>query len=756
MRIAALSLLCSVVTTSGIPRPRYFTVRDSIEMTRFDRIGPKASFSPNKRFFAIVTSRGIMRSNSIESTLWLFSTAKVRAFMRGFGSAPAPRAIARIVVVPRVDYGTSYEPIITDIRWGRDSRAVFFLAQDTHGDRRLYTTHISPHSIDMLSSSGYDINNFSIQNGTIAYEATKRFTQSIGERINVDAWDVTGADLAAVLFPHERFLSYSEYGSLYTLHNGIRQKIMGNDRAHPISIPNDNDLLGPFALSHDARTIVILTPFEKARLSWVDYKPENPQWGIKSHDPIAAAASNFRPLLGYTRIDLLSGKAKSLLRAPEASALAMISNDVAAWSPSGTKILLTNTFLPLDGVKGEERFRRRYPCRAAVISIASGAVDCLAFETYENITGEHGTWLDSASFGESDGTIILHLTQLPAHTKIEQFYQYRQGHWQLIATMLDNAQDTQNLNVAVKQNLNTPPALWVTDPTTKKSKKLWDPNPQLAAMDLGEVSIFHWRDTSGHAWTGGMVKPPDYVAGKRYPLVIQTHGFVADEFMTDGMWTTGFAARPLASAGILVLQVEDNREHESQLAEAHDNARGYQAAVKQLDTLGLIDPQRVGIIGFSRTCWYVETALIDYPHLFTAASITDGVDQSYMQYLLFNQREGEQIYGTSPFGHGLEAWAEGAASFHLDQVHTPLLITAISPPSVLGEWEIYSSLRMQKKPVDFMYIPEGLHILQKPLDRLASQQGTVDWFRFWLQEYEDPSLAKAVQYRRWEALRKLQ
>jgi hypothetical protein len=40
--------------------------------------------------------------------------------------------------------------------------------------------------------------------------------------------------------------------------------------------------------------------------------------------------------------------------------------------------------------------------------------------------------------------------------------------------------------------------------------------------------------------------------------------------------------------------------------------------------------------------------------------------------------------------------------------------------------------------------------------RMASQGGSVDWFRFWLQGYEDPDPAKAGQYKRWRELRKLQ
>ena len=173
----------------------------------------------------------------------------------------------------------------------------------------------------------------------------------------------------------------------------------------------------------------------------------------------------------------------------------------------------------------------------------------------------------------------------------------------------------------------------------------------------------------------------------------------------------------------------------------------------------------MGIIGFSRTCYHVEGALIEDPKLFAAASITDGVDESYMQYLLSGiesdsiavESEQRKIYGTTPFGAGLGTWIRQAPGFRLDRVQTPLLIGAIEgPTSVLSEWEIYASLRNQKKPVDLMYIPNGQHILQKPLDRLASQQSNVDWFRFWLQGYEDPVPAKRAQYARWQGLRKLQ
>jgi dipeptidyl aminopeptidase/acylaminoacyl peptidase len=210
----------------------------------------------------------------------------------------------------------------------------------------------------------------------------------------------------------------------------------------------------------------------------------------------------------------------------------------------------------------------------------------------------------------------------------------------------------------------------------------------------------------------------------------------------------------------VVLQVPTRHDHIATGDEAADQIAGYESATDRLAADGMIDPERVGIIGFSRTCYYVESALIKDPKRFAVATLADGVDQSYMNYLLFgvgrSHDEKEQIYGSTPFGDGLKRWTERAPGFHLDQIQTPLRIEAITPASLLQEWEIYASLVKQEKAVDLIYLPDGQHILQKPLERLASQQGNVDWFRFWLKDEEDPDPEKAKQYARWRELRKLQ
>ncbi len=65
-------------------------------------------------------------------------------------------------------------------------------------------------------------------------------------------------------------------------------------------------------------------------------------------------------------------------------------------------------------------------------------------------------------------------------------------------------------------------------------------------------------------------------------------------------------------------------------------------------------------------------------------------------------------------------------------------------------------MRTLDQPVELYIIPDlkqGQHQLEGPRQQLASREGTVDWFDFWLNGHEDSSPNKREQYIRWRTLR---
>jgi Sigma-70 region 2 len=116
-------------------------------------------------------------------------------------------------------------------------------------------------------------------------------------------------------------------------------------------------------------------------------------------------------------------------------------------------------------------------------------------------------------------------------------------------------------------------------------------------------------------------------------------------------------------------------------------------------------------------------------------------------------------YGGKPFGSGLSRFLHDNPIFGIDAVATPVRIETRSgriPTLLMTDWESYAALRSLDKPVDLIVLPYASHVVSMPSDVLASQQGDVDWVRFWLQGYEDGDAGKAEQYRRWERLCEMQ
>ena len=97
-----------------------------------------------------------------------------------------------------------------------------------------------------------------------------------------------------------------------------------------------------------------------------------------------------------------------------------------------------------------------------------------------------------------------------------------------------------------------------------------------------------------------------------------------------------------------------------------------------------------------------------------------------------------------------------APDFNLDKVKTPVRLETHSRGSLLGEREWFAGLWRLGRPVELVVIPDAVHVPVKPWERLVSQQGDVDWLRFWLKGEEDTDQRNTEQYARWRGSRKLQ
>jgi len=561
--------------------------------------------------------------------------------------------------------------------------------------------------------------------------------------INRDAINVTGQSIDDILFPSASFAPHDFRIWSIRWEHGRRSR----DLVYHSPFPDSTTLSEAFSISPDGRNVVLLLPVETIPKAWEAFEPapSGGHYRIQANDP--RLVSNFvLRIKQYSVVDLVKKTLRPLLQAPYALPVGYAGQSRAVWSPDSKQVVLANTFFPIIPADHDEEAELTRPCVAATVSVNTLARQCL-YPYQDPGEGVATTpLLDDVQFNKEGNELTLMLRAVSGLHFKQISGKWIQDTTTRQPTSIHNqagigahdANPSEDLpQITIKQTLNTPPVLWATDKTTSVNRLLLDPNPQFASIRFGEVCAFHWSDSKGHEWTGGLVRPSDFKPGTRYPLVIQIYNFNPHHFIPDGEFPTAMAARPLAGAGIMVLQMQRRLQHTMNTSEADDHLAGFLGAIDELSREGLIDPHKVGLVGFSWTCWYIENALVKAPDRFAAAIIADGNDNSYMEYHLWAptnpaiQHQLEQINGAPPLGEGLKRWFESAPSFGLDRVRTPLRIETIGSPSVLLEWEIYSSLRLQGKPVELLFYPDGQHALQKPLERLASQQGTVDWFTEW-------------------------
>jgi dipeptidyl aminopeptidase/acylaminoacyl peptidase len=709
----------------GAERP--VGIADSIEMTRFadglyelgvssqDLIG---DWSPDRTRFTVVLRRGNIERNTNEYSLLLFTAADI------INSRPRPKTLVTFA-------SSSNLPAISHVKW-LNRKTVAFLRGGSGGLQQLYTANCTTRRVARVISWPTNV---------VAYDATADLHQIvfIAEKAanKPSSEEVDRHGLVISPMPLSEVLGIGNfYGHQYQLFlrtEGGKPRRLGADKIiSGYSYPADRWKL---SISPDGKHALMEMRAITFPEVWKKYTNETVRMLTRANEDGPKTIST------YMLIDLKAGSMESLLDTPNQD----LSNYV--WAPDGQSIVASNIFLPLAISDDGKRERRQASPFVAEVKLTREVVPITDKEI------KVVRWRQKPSnllFRSKDGTQVL--------------YRKTSNRWQEIGYAPTEESAAEDLDISLEEGANTAPRIIATVPGTGQKILVLDLNPQFAKLRFAKVEVVRWKATDGHEVEGGLYLPTNYVLGTKYPLVIQTHGFDPGRFYIDGPSTTAFAAQGLAGSGIAVLQIGINKDKPILSRDPMEGAREmatFEGAVDYLDKRGLIDRNRVGLIGFSRTCYHVLYALTHSNYHFEAASVSDGVDGGYFQYVM-GENLGSEITSWfevanhgPPFGVNLLSWFRSSPGFNLDKVDTPLRIEALGLDSALSEWEWLAGLRRLGKPVDAILIRNASHNLQKPWDRLISQGGELDWFRFWLKDEEDPAFAKTEQYRRWRELQKV-
>lgn len=731
--IAGLISLASLSVVAQERRP--LTVEDCIESTRVLSVfgNDPVLISPDGKKYLVVLQTGDLSRNGSWIELIAGSTTSIQA--------AKPNTIARLFSQSRAEAND----LIKNVRWLSDNDHVSFLWDDGHAPRRLVEVSVQTHHVEELTHHRTPVVDYDIGNNgkTIIFIAQAAHDEAMVSEFTRKGFTISNQSIWALLDNNIDGWTPWRHYETFLISSGRERRV--NEPVRTWSTPPELLRLSP-----DAKYAVAVGPADKIPLEWNAYTehvfkdaylpaarehPQEPNW-----------------IRQYFIIDIKDGILRPLWNAPEDP------HGRVVWSPDSRSVVIGPTFLPVKEADPTGLGGRA----VAAVNVADGSFIQLPLPA------------DSPDLGfrpfvwRPDGTLELRDAAISAERDTILRFQKIGGEWKSSDREVAEEKTTSGKRIEVKQDLNTPPAIYAVNPDGS-DLLLRDLNPQLkTTVTLGRVEVIHWKGTDARPWTGVLYYPVHYQTGKRFPLVIQTHGYSVKNFSLEGTFTTAFAAQPLANRDIAVLQLggPDRDSAKAFLTEQEGpiSVAGIEGAAQHLIATGVVDRTRVGIIGFSWTVFTVEYVLTHSDFPFAAAEAADGIDGGYFQYVLgdASQRQfSETEKGVAPFGHGLEAWMREAPGFNVDKIQTPLRLEIDSGPisEILEPWETFSHLRYLKRPVELFVIPDiqhGTHVLQNPAQRLASQTGTVDWFCFWLKGEEDTGESKSAQYHRWRELRNLQ
>jgi len=292
-------------------------------------------------------------------------------------------------------------------------------------------------------------------------------------------------------------------------------------------------------------------------------------------------------------------------------------------------------------------------------------------------------------------------------------------------------------------------------------KTLTTVNAAFDHIGLGEVSRITWKNRYGWETNGFLIKPIGFREGSRYPLLLILYGF-RGQFITQAEWIASYPAQVFAANGFAVLLMNQPKEYGWRYGNFEQFAfdRDYnalasiEAAVDAVAQMGIADPKRTGIMGWSYGSELTNLTLT-HNKAFAAASASSGGANNPGEYWLSGQPFQHYIEGTmggSPYGEYDKRFDDLSTVRQAHQVSAPLLIEAAAQ-EMLHSLEFYTALRRLGKPVELIIYPDEGHIYSQPKHRLASMERNLDWFSFWLLGRTDPDPGKREQYGRWTAMK---
>lgn len=289
-------------------------------------------------------------------------------------------------------------------------------------------------------------------------------------------------------------------------------------------------------------------------------------------------------------------------------------------------------------------------------------------------------------------------------------------------------------------------------------------NKKLGKRAITKSEVMRWKGYNGDDVNGILYYPENYVAGKRYPLVLSIHG--GPSGVDQDRWRERWSTYPqiLSQKGAFVLKPNYHGSSHHGLAFVESIKKNYytpelEDITKGLEVLndkGMIDMDQLGVMGWSNGAILATMLTVRYPDMFKVACPGAGdvnwtsdfgtcrfgvsFDQSYFGGTPWDNVDGKTYN---------EAYITQSPLFEMEKVKTPTIIFHGSEDRAVPRdqgWEYYRSLQqIGQTPVRFLWFPGQPHGLRKITHQLRKMKEEIAWideYLFKKQKTDNPTFKK--------------
>ncbi len=295
------------------------------------------------------------------------------------------------------------------------------------------------------------------------------------------------------------------------------------------------------------------------------------------------------------------------------------------------------------------------------------------------------------------------------------------------------------------------PEIYAADLPSTAPLKLTHAGEQLAGLSPSKREVVHWKSADGTVVEGVLFKPADFVATKKYPLLVVIHGGPTGIDMPLVNPDRYYPIERFLAKGALVLRPNYRGsagygEKFRSLNVRNLGVGDYADVISGVDSLiaqGFVDKDRVGSMGWSEG-GYISAFITTSSDRFKAVSVGAGISDWMTYYVNTDITPFAPQYLHATPWDDAEIYRKTSPISYIAKAKTPTLIQhggADRRVPIANAYELRQALEDHGVPVKMVVYDGFGHPINKPKQQRAVMEENENWFNHYI--WGDP-LAPAL------------